>query len=535
MVLRKFKGENNKKIGIIAFTIACVLLIAGVFLYKTFAIFEVTEEQNIMNGTVKDPGDLYFALYVDNTISSSIPTKDSGYTLDTTKSTCNNGVTISWDDINWSAITNFTNYVQNNDSRTKCTLYFRKGINISSQIIAQLDTTGSCPTVNEDGTVNVTSTESANGYVCSAPDDYGTSYYFRGNVTNNYVKFGGYYWRIIRMNGDGSIRMIYVGDASVIDALDEATKQSILANGYNDSTTNYTRIGESDFNKYSNAAYAGYMYGSNIWKENVSTKRSYKMSDNFYYDTTYTFDSFNGTFKLTDTATQEAWNDDKVGKYTCLSSTKECKTLYYVEIYEDDFFGSLTTIERTGTTYEEMCKNENDSIIKTIVDNWYKDHIFDTEYEQYISDTLFCNDRSIRPDSGWPIVFRWYYGPGDDAQINPTLKCKQQNDRFTMSDTTVGNKALTYPIGLITLDDVVLAGGYNTKNTSYYLYTGNSYWTMTPSLVTDTDVHGFYLEGDGSTFAYTVYRSYDVRPVINLKAGSLKSGTGVWNDPYMIG
>ena len=38
-------------------------------------------------------------------------------------------------------------------------------------------------------------------------DDYGTSYYYRGSVTNNYVLFGGYYWRIIRLNGDGSIRL----------------------------------------------------------------------------------------------------------------------------------------------------------------------------------------------------------------------------------------------------------------------------------------------------------------------------------------
>ena len=45
-------------------------------------------------------------------------------------------------------------------------------------------------------------------------DDYGNSLYFRGNVQNNYVKFGknasnqDMYWRIIRINGDGSLRMI---------------------------------------------------------------------------------------------------------------------------------------------------------------------------------------------------------------------------------------------------------------------------------------------------------------------------------------
>jgi len=42
-------------------------------------------------------------------------------------------------------------------------------------------------------------------------DDLGTSYYFRGDVTNNYVKFADHFWRIVRINGDGSIRMIYDG------------------------------------------------------------------------------------------------------------------------------------------------------------------------------------------------------------------------------------------------------------------------------------------------------------------------------------
>ena len=70
---------------------------------------------------------------------------------------------------------------------------------INCNIIAQLDDTGACPEVTEEGNVLVTSTESTNGYICSAPDDYGTSYYFRGTVENNWVKFADSYWRIIRM------------------------------------------------------------------------------------------------------------------------------------------------------------------------------------------------------------------------------------------------------------------------------------------------------------------------------------------------
>lgn len=113
---------------------------------------------------------------------------------------------------------------------------------IQCGIIALLDDTGACPTVNEDKTIAINSGEDQNSYICSAPDDYGTSYYYRGNVDNNWVKFAGYYWRILRINGDESIRMLYAGDASVIDALEN--KAEVMTNGYYDRPTYYFEIDE---------------------------------------------------------------------------------------------------------------------------------------------------------------------------------------------------------------------------------------------------------------------------------------------------
>ena len=118
---------------------------------------------------------------------------------------------------------------------------------IQNKIISQLDTAGKCPTVNEDGTLNVTSAESENSLLCSAPDNYGTSYYYRGNVTNNYVKFDNFYWRIVRINGDGSIRLTY--DGTMAHENGEASDDRI--------------IGTSPFNEnYNDNAYVGYMYGT---------------------------------------------------------------------------------------------------------------------------------------------------------------------------------------------------------------------------------------------------------------------------------
>ena len=322
-----------------------------------------------------------------------MPQKGEGYAIDAEKTTCNNGASVAFNADDWTV--QIINLVK---TGTKCNLYFKTQRNIPNEIIAQLDTTGACPTLNDD-LVNVTGPESTNGYVCSAPDDYGTSYYFRGNVENNWVKFAGYYWRILRVNGDGSIRMIYAGDANVIDGL--SNKTDVLKNGYDDSSTKYTQISSGKYDHTTNFldGIIGYMYGNSV-----------NAQDYYYVTNTY------------------------------------------------------------------------NSTLKESVDSWYASHISNTSYETYISDTLFCSDR--RYTFGRPITradatfydYRWINGPWDSHNTQyPRLTCELQNDRFTVQNTTIGNGSLTYPIAIMTTDEVVLAGGYNTENRNYYLYTGNDY------------------------------------------------------------
>ncbi len=91
-----------------------------------------------------------------------------------------------------------------------------------------------------------TTDETADG-LYAIEDDYGTSYYFRGAVENNYVYFAGYYWRIIRINGDGSLRIIY--DGTIAHANGEESEDRL--------------VGISPYNTPSNDnAYVGYMYGA---------------------------------------------------------------------------------------------------------------------------------------------------------------------------------------------------------------------------------------------------------------------------------
>ena len=127
MKLKRFKVRNNKQIGIIVFTITCILLVSGVMLYRTFAIFEVKTNQNVIKGKVQDPGDIYFAYYVDDVIQKDMPQQNSGYILDEEASYCgelgskNETIIPTLNKEDWSITVKGMK-----TSRTKCNLYFRK-------------------------------------------------------------------------------------------------------------------------------------------------------------------------------------------------------------------------------------------------------------------------------------------------------------------------------------------------------------------------------------------------------------------------
>ena len=131
MKLQKFKENNKNQKVIIIFTIACVLLITGVFIYKTFAIFQTNLNEDIINGEVQDIGDLEFAFYIDDgkedKISKTAPKKEEGYSLDTSSSYCKDMTTgekvsrINWDNERWGPyLSNITT------TKTKCYLHFKK-------------------------------------------------------------------------------------------------------------------------------------------------------------------------------------------------------------------------------------------------------------------------------------------------------------------------------------------------------------------------------------------------------------------------
>ena len=182
MKLEKFKEKDNKRRFIVIFTVCCIFLLAGVLLYNSFAVFTEEKEFNVINGQYQDPGDLYFAVYVDGEITNTIPSKDSGYTLDTEKSSCTNGATISWNNESWSALINLSNYSAGNMSRTKCTMYFVEA--------------SFCDLNPDAATCTILSlADSSSELVYDGTSDNNLRYI--GTDPNNYVSFNKGLWRII--------------------------------------------------------------------------------------------------------------------------------------------------------------------------------------------------------------------------------------------------------------------------------------------------------------------------------------------------
>ena len=285
-------------------------------------------------------------------------------------------------------------------------------------------------------------------------DDLGTSYYYRGAVNNNWVQFGKdssenpIYWRIIRINGDGSIRMIYSGTT------DPKNESSVTGSNGVYMTGTGTQIGTSAFNSSSNKAeYVGYMY---------------------------------------------------------------------------------TTGEQHG--------NSKSSDIKNTLENWYAGTTL-KDNPLISQDQIFCNDRSVTSGtwSSSPTSILYYapYTRLYGSTPKPQLKCPTESDKFTSKKSSIGigNKKLEYPVGIITADEVVMAGGkVGSGNSTYYLYTNEFYWSGSPYSFNGDDsfAREFYVNFIGRLGADYVYNSDGARPVISLSSKAKLSGNGTYSNPYTV-
>ena len=205
-----------KRISII---VGCmVLLVVGILVFANQSQEQILVEE----GTKNENTSLVFMLQKeDGTYSKSDSLPSSGYSFNATKSVCSNGATSTWED-NRLYLNNLTS------NGTSCYLYFDMKPLAMNTILAN-------STVHE-GTPDFSQVATTDEGIYKAEDDLGTSYYFRGAVENNYLKFAGYWWRIIRINGDGSIRVIYDGTTAHANG-ESSTDRQIGTSAYNSSNT----------------------------------------------------------------------------------------------------------------------------------------------------------------------------------------------------------------------------------------------------------------------------------------------------------
>ena len=270
-------------------------------------------------------------------------------------------------------------------------------------------------------------------------------YYFAGDAKNNWVKFAGFYWRIIRTNDDGSIRLLYSGTS-------------------HNTTSGY--IWTSAFNSpYNDPMHVGYMYGTT---------------------------------------------------------------------------GSL----------ENNRLNTNNSAIKTYIDNWYKNNL--SSYSKYIStEAVYCNDRELAPGSTYNTG-NTSFGYATKGRLNtnktPTYNCTNIKDAFSGSNSEA---KLTYPIGLMTADEIAYAGGKEFTSLPspyawYYLnsagesITGSTYWWSLSPFGWSGSYSTVWVVFVSSNPGYLSYirandTSYGVRPAISLKTCiKYSTGNGAPETPYEI-
>ena len=429
--LQKSHLKRNIILGVVT-----ILIISAVILNFTKAKYRTTQSIPLVNGTINyTPYDFkVMAMYQENDNGEYVEIDtmpSSGYMINENESYC------TIDNVNHDeeAIL-YTNddgehVIGNLKKNSKCYLYFDEYAGSVRDVLL-----ANYPTQLTRSSFTSTVTNTTTGTIYYADTSKGRTYYFAGNPTDNWVSFGGFYWRIIRINEDGTIRMIYQGTS-------------------NNATGTGTQLQTSAFNSsYNNNAYVGLKYTTN-------------------------------------------------------------------------------NVHGTGTN----------STVLGVLNTWYQNNL-----ASYVDDldgnAGFCGDRSPSTssssinNSGGTGTTQTYYGGYvrlyGNTSLTPTFECANDSDLYTTSGSSDGNRALQYPIGLISMDEAWYAGGYSANNSSYYLYTGQNYWTMSPYSYPDARVFHVASSGFLDRDTYVGY-PYGVRPVINLKADvQISSGSGTANQPYIV-
>ena len=334
-----------------------------------------------------------------------------------------------------------------------------------------------------------TSTESIAG---STPVDV---YYFAGNVTDNWVKFGKYKTDYIKYRGYYSATEPSFVD---YDTMDKCTSAS-------------------------------------TWNYNCTEYKLANAGDDMYWRIIRT--NHDKSIRLLYFGTSPSSVDGHIGTSAFNTGYKSPKYVGYK--YGED------------TSLDTIRNNTTDSTIKTYIDTWYQNNL--TDYTKYLSeDAVYCNDRELASGSTYSTTSDFTYAPYERIYTNkqPTYNCTNMSDAFSINNTSA---KLDYPIALLTADEKMYSGGNyydHFDSSSYSWYNANSngecvtgstqWWLISPDDSASYSSNVMFgmsgpYNGGLLTERSGVLTPNAVRPVLSLKfCVKYLSGEGTPEKPYAI-
>ena len=410
---------------------------------------------------------------------------------------------------------------------------------------------------NGYGVYKYTKTQYTNG------DDI---YYFRGDShVNNVVLFADKCWAIFRTAENNSIKMVYYTNAnngvcpSTVDYWD--ADQSLRTSYAIKGTDGQDMRGLFTSSYALDSSYINYDYTTFTFNNSGNRTQNLIIGESYKYE--------DGKYKLQNTVT-DSWNSSGKSiyvnnhRYTCGDDSLECEELMFV--YAEDYYNYYVAILKNGKSVDDLLNaavynsdNKVDSAAKKTVDTWYRNNMLD--YQNRIEDVVYCNDR--RADIGGmninnpiysrsgsvkgALVYEPYirstkyhgYKPYNEVEVYADFTCNK-NDAFTVSSDK-GNGVLKYPVGLMTVDDMILSIGpvddYNGLNN--HLFRSDSALTMTPVELSSYTIYTscvFWRNGNSGIPSRTnpTHNSYSAYPVIALKSSTYVEGEGTPENPYKV-
>ena len=371
------------------------------------------------------------------------------------------------------------------------TLYIEKGTlqpTLAEKLLANNST------IKTRTDFNTTFTETNTGTLYKATESIAGNtpkdvYYFAGDAKNNWVKFGKY-----KNNGP------------------------ILGYNENGSFKEYTSLDTCN----SASSY------------NLNCSYAWEKGDSMYWRVIRT--NHDGSIRLLYSGTSPDTTEGYIGRSAFNTTNND-------PMYVGYKYGTSGSLENNRL-------NTNNSTIKTYIDNWYNNNL--SSYSKYISiEAVYCNDRELATDQTYSTSSGFNYAPRGRLGTNktPTYNCTNNKDAFSGNN----NEAkLTYPIGLMTADELAYAGGKTgtvlpSPYAWYYLnsagesITGKNYWwSLSPYNWLGSISYVWIVTGSTSFpgnlgYGNVYYTSEVARPAISLKTCTLwTSGNGAPETPYEI-